>query len=89
MVGVEWGLKDRSQSPFSKVLIIKRVGAQTFYLESPDADTPPSIVARWAQLTNAENPELVRERIEQLKSKQLTQQSVEKQSTWAALWSGK
>lgn len=89
VVGVEWGLKDRAQSPLSKVLIIKRVGAQTFYLESPDTDTPPSIVARWAELTKAENPELVRERLEQLKSKQITQQSDERKSVFAQIFSGK
>jgi len=86
---VEWGVQDKTQSPFSSVLIIKRTGCETQWLKEPPVDCPPSIVARWAELTNAENPELVSERLQQLKNQQITQQSEDKKSTWAALWSGK
>jgi hypothetical protein len=86
--GTEWGLKDRADSPFSQVTIIKRTGSTTTYYSTPPVDCPPSIVARWAELTQVENPELVSERLHQLKNRQITQQSEEKKGVLATIFGG-
>lgn len=49
--GVEWGVKDKDLSPFSKVLVVKRVGSATTFYDALPADCPPSIRARFESLT--------------------------------------
>jgi hypothetical protein len=51
--GVEWGVKDASDSGFRVVTIIKRSGADTTYYSTPPADAPKSIVKRFEDLSNS------------------------------------
>jgi hypothetical protein len=52
VAGVEWGVKEKSLSPWSEVQVIKKVGAEVFYFAHPPADCPRSIVARFKELTS-------------------------------------
>lgn len=46
---VGWGIKESDGSNYSQNLIIKTIGSDVIYYDAPTADTPPAIVARFAQ----------------------------------------
>lgn len=58
VAGVEWGVRDKDLSPFSKVLVLKRTGATVTYYDAPPADAPLTIVQRFRDLTNTNVDEL-------------------------------
>jgi len=49
--GEEWGVQDKGTSMFSQVMVVKRVGAETFYYDAPPVDAPLTIVQRFRDLT--------------------------------------
>jgi hypothetical protein len=51
--GVEWGIKDASDSGFRCVTVIKKVNSETTYYSAPPADAPKSIVKRFDELSNS------------------------------------
>jgi len=48
--GIEWGCQDRGLYPQSRVLVIKKVGAETVFYDGPPADCPESIRRRYQEL---------------------------------------
>ncbi len=84
--GVEWGIRDKALSRFSKVLVVKRIGAATTYFETPPSDCPPSIRARFESLTNpVSNPV----DIEQERNRQYEQREQERVGTAGILYGSK
>lgn len=51
---VEWGVLPKSQSLWSVVRVVKKVGCETTFYSQPPSDAPASIVRRWAELNGAE-----------------------------------
>lgn len=87
--GIEWGIKDRAQSGFSKVTIIKRTGCETTYFDAPPSDCPASIVARFRALTNLLDPDVALLQRERAKTAQYVQEQEEKKGLLRQIWSGK
>lgn len=49
---IEWGVQEANLSQFSRVTVIKRCGSEVTYFTAPlPSDCPPSIVARFQELT--------------------------------------
>jgi hypothetical protein len=51
--GIQWGVKDASDSGFRIATVIKRSGAETTYFSALPPDAPKSIVARFNDLSNS------------------------------------
>lgn len=85
--GTEWGVKDKSESSFSQVVIIKRTGSATTYYSTPPTDCPSAIVAQWQALKPNEDAEVIAEQVLQQKYRQATAQSEQKQADKAGVLS--
>ncbi len=57
-LAVEWGVQDANLSQYSRVTVIKRFGSETTFFAAPPADCPPSIVARFKELTDGTAQEI-------------------------------
>ncbi len=51
--GIEWGVKTTASG---KVMVLKRIDGQLFFLDGPPADAPAGTLAQWFDATAA-NPE--------------------------------
>ena len=50
---VQWSVKDKDESGFRTVVIIKVSGSEKTYYSAPPTDAPKSVVDRFTSLTNA------------------------------------
>jgi hypothetical protein len=84
--GVQWGVIPAETSQFRRVVICKRAGAETTWYDGPTSEMPPSIVAQFEQLTNSTvDPEVLAERREQDKNRQILQEQQERKAAYKYL----
>lgn len=87
--GVEWGIRDKVHTdPFSRVVVIRREGAETTFYAVPPTDAPASVVRRFEELVSGVvlSPEAEQARRERLEREQYEQQQAEKKGTFATLF---
>jgi hypothetical protein len=87
--GVEWGIRDKVHTdPFSRVVVIRREGAETTFYAVPPTDAPASVVRRFEELVSGVvlSPEAEQARRERLEREQYEQQQAEKKGTLATLF---
>ena len=82
IIGSQWGVQSAIQGyAWSKVLVIKKVGSETFFYATPPPDAPLPIVQQyWDQVGHTEDPETIRVRECQLAAAQQAQDIADKQA---------
>jgi hypothetical protein len=80
--GVQWGVQPAIAGyAWSKVMVVKKVGSETFFYATPPPDAPLPIVQQyWDLVGRVEDPETIRVRECQLAAAQQAQDIADKQA---------
>ncbi len=89
VAGVQWGVQDKSLSPFSRVMVLKRSGSTIEYFDAPPADAPLTIIQRFSDLTNTTADEAGFAAITAAKQQAEANKETERVGTFQKIFAGK